>query len=188
VTLTRPNPSHRRAARAARAGRVGRAARVGRVARAARAGRVARRASHSDGFSLPEVLVVILIIGVLAAVAIPAFLSTTTKATDVQAKELVRNAQTTTETYVLDHQGSYAGLSPAGLAAEEPTIPIAANGHDAYLSAASATSEGAGYTLTATATNGDELTITRAADGTVARTCHSPTLKTGCSEGENGSW
>jgi type IV pilus assembly protein PilA len=146
--------------------------------------RVPARALDAEGFSLPEVLVVILIIGVLAAIAIPTFLSTTTKANDVQAKELVRNAQTTAETIALDNGGSYARVSAAEITAVEPTIKSTPTKVAAYLS--KATSSASEYSLTATATNGDELTITRAANGTVTRQCHS--AKKDCSGAENSSW
>jgi type IV pilus assembly protein PilE len=153
------------------------------------AGNGARRIAHdlrdSGGFSLPEVLVAILIVGVLAAVAIPSLLSTTAKANDVQAKELVRNAQTTAETIALDH-GGYANLTTTELAAVEPTIAIAPSDRHAYLSAV--TSGADEYSLTATATDGDELTITRATNGTISRSCRSATLKTGCDRGERSSW
>jgi len=144
--------------------------------------------AQNDGFSLPELLVVMLIIGVLAAIAIPAFLSTTTKANDVQAKELVRNAETTAETFALEHGDSYANLSPKELAAVEPTIAITASKKNAWLSKATIGTTANEYVLTATATDEDEYTITRAANGAVTRTCHSPKLKTGCSGAENSSW
>ena len=148
--------------------------------------RITRRTSEGDGFTLPEIIVVMLIVGILAAIAIPAFLSTTTKATDVSAKELARNAATTAETIALDHGGSYAYITLAELAAEEPTIPTTPSKDHAYLSATTHSEDE--YSVTATATNGDELTLTRNAEGATSRTCHSPILKTSCSGGESSGW
>lgn len=147
--------------------------------------RLARRASDSGGFTLVEVLVVVLIVGILSAIAITSLLSTTTKAQDVQAKSLVSSAQTAAEAIGAE-QGNYLSVTPAAIAAEEPTIPITASKQHAYLS--NATQGENEYTITATATNGDELTIARSATGAISRTCHSPTLKTGCGGGENSTW
>ena len=47
-------------------------------------------------------MVVILIIGILAAIALPAFLNQRTKAQDIEAKTAVRNARTTLETFHTD--------------------------------------------------------------------------------------
>ena len=53
----------------------------------------------------------ILIIGILAAIAIPSFLNQKSKAYDASAKELARTAETTAETYATDHEGGYAGMT-----------------------------------------------------------------------------
>ena len=81
-----------------------------------------RRAQDEKGFTLIELLVVILIIGILAAIAIPSFLNQKTKANDAQAKEMARTGQTAAETYATDHNGSYVGMTTAGLQAIEPSL------------------------------------------------------------------
>ena len=57
----------------------------------------------------------ILIIGILAAIAIPSFLDQKSKANDATAKELVRAASQAAETYETDHSGNYVGLTREGL-------------------------------------------------------------------------
>ena len=79
-----------------------------------------RMAQDESGFTLVELLVVMLILGLLAAIAIPAFFSQRDKARDAEAKSAVRTAQTAIETYATDNDGSYAG------AASDLTSPYAA--------------------------------------------------------------
>ncbi len=143
-------------------------------------------AREDGGYSLIELLVVILMIGVLAAIAIPSFIGQKGKAEDTQAKELVRTAETMAETIAAENDGGYEKVTATELNRIEPTILIAASTSQAYLSAA--TSGSSKYSLTATATNGDKLTISRNPAGELTRECVSPVVKTGCAGGETASW
>ncbi len=145
------------------------------------------RSQDEGGFGLIEILVVILIIGVLAAIALPAFLNQKTKAYDAAAKELVHSAATTAETISTDNNGEYTKVTKAELNKYEPTIQIAAGGNNAYIS--SATPGTNTYTITATAAStGDEFTFSRSATGAITRTCTSASGKHNCSGSESSSW
>ncbi len=129
---------------------------------------------------------VCLIIGILAAIAIPSFLSSTTKAYDAQAKELARTAETTAELIAIANEGKYDKVTVEELKATELSIPTTPGDEHAYLSSAIPGEDE--YSVTATAPDGDELTIHKSATGAVTRTCTSPSLKTGCGGKETSSW
>jgi len=85
--------------------------------------RAARDATHpvasdESGFSLIELLVVMIIIGILAAIAIPIFLSQKQNAYDTQAKADVHGAALAEESYWADYQTYFA--APTFTAATEP--------------------------------------------------------------------
>jgi type IV pilus assembly protein PilA len=82
-----------------------------------------RLRADERGFTLVELLVVMLIIGLLAAIAIPAFFNQRSKATDANAKEAAHTTQVAMETYATDNAGSYVGATVAKLQTIEPTVP-----------------------------------------------------------------
>ena len=68
----------------------------------------------------------ILIIGILAAIAIPSFLNQRSKGNDAEAKSAAVTAAEAIETCATDNNGSYTNCTEATLLAIEPTLNDAA--------------------------------------------------------------
>ena len=129
------------------------------------------------GFTLTELLVVMLLLSLLAAIAIPAFLNQRHKAHDAEAKSFARAAATAMETYGTDHGGSYNAATPIALAAIESTIDAGTLTVDIALDDT--------YRLTVVSDAGNTFTIERQVDGSHVYECAAPATG-GCPAG--GDW
>ena len=125
------------------------------------------RQCEDAGFTLVELMVVILIIGILSAIALPAFLSQRTRAQDTEAKTTVRNARTTLETFHTD-RGTY-DTTTTELIDLEPSLGEARN------FAVTGTTDSFTISVDSKATDGGgTYTIQLATNGDVTRLCSNP--------------
>jgi type IV pilus assembly protein PilA len=117
-----------------------------------------------SGFSLIEVLVVILVIGILAAIALPAFLGERSKGQDADAKSNARNLVSSLESYYATER-TYTGAQSS----QEITksgIKIGPGQGKAELTLDDDT-----YTIVAHSRSDIKFTIEKDSDGVITRTC-----------------
>jgi prepilin-type N-terminal cleavage/methylation domain-containing protein len=69
------------------------------------------RAASEAGFTMAEVLVVILITGLLATFALPSFLGQQSRSNDNSSKVIARSAAAAMESYAQDNLGAYDGAT-----------------------------------------------------------------------------
>jgi type IV pilus assembly protein PilA len=139
------------------------------------------RARSQSGFTLIELLVVILIIGVLAAIAIPAFLSQTSKANDAAAKTQVGTLATTMRTYAVENAGNYEGATLAKLQAIEPTLKDKTTAIAKEPTSLTSTN----FTVESEAVGSKDVYKLKSENGEVKREC-TPLGKGGCTA--SGNW
>jgi type IV pilus assembly protein PilA len=81
---------------------------------------------EEDGFTLIELMVVVLIIAILMAIAIPTFLGAQNKAKDRAAQSDLRNAITAVRTIATDDSGLFTNVNAANLLAAEGGLTFVA--------------------------------------------------------------
>jgi type IV pilus assembly protein PilA len=87
----------------------------------------ARRDGDEEGFTLIELMVVVLIIAILIAIAIPTFLGAQNKAKDRAAQSSLRNSLTAAKTLYTD-SSDYTTATPAALQGVEPSLTFCVSG------------------------------------------------------------
>jgi type IV pilus assembly protein PilA len=138
--------------------------------------RATGRTAEESGFTLVELLVVMLILGLLAAIAVPAFFNQRDKAKDSDAKAGARTAQTAMEIYKVEHDGEYTGADVADLediegaltdydgGAGEPTLTVNSAGADDYELQVAENDTGSVFTITRSDTGEVEYSCTDPGD------------------------
>jgi prepilin-type N-terminal cleavage/methylation domain-containing protein len=116
---------------------------------------------REDGFSLVELLVVMIVIGILAAIALPSYLGHRTKAADASAQSDATAARKAMRIWEL--QNGAFDARPKDLVAIEPSLASAAS----LKTGRGATS----FWVQTSSSSGNVFRVTRAGSGRVTRDC-----------------
>ena len=86
---------------------------------------IRKHQENEEGFTLIELMVVVLIIAILLAIAIPTFLGARNRSNDRAAQSSLRNGLTVAKVLFTENQ-DYLNATPGSLAAEEPSLTFQA--------------------------------------------------------------
>lgn len=151
---------------------------------------IARSSASEAGFTLVEVLVIMLIMGILAGIAVPSFLNQRGRADDSSSKAAARAAAVAIEAYASENLGSYQGVTAAWLNSKDNAIPA-----DTDVSGFANCNTGAPdnlplcwvITLPANTSTGTIFRLTKRYDGQILSDCDvSPPTSDGMQHGKGG--
>ena len=79
--------------------------------------------ANEKGFTLIELMIVVVIIGILAAIAIPNFIAMQSRAKEGSTKANIHTAQLAAEDYGVQNDGVYADVMTVGTAPSDFNLP-----------------------------------------------------------------
>ncbi|MDP9072410.1 MAG: prepilin-type N-terminal cleavage/methylation domain-containing protein [Actinomycetota bacterium] len=125
-----------------------------------------------EGFTLIELMVVVLIIAILIAIAIPTFLGAQNRARDRSAQSTLRNALSAAKTIATDNEGFFVTapgtpIDAVAMEAAEPSLTYAAAGGKGVVGVKATALTGAVITLTTQSASGKFYGIESDSNGNV---------------------
>ncbi|MGH3078052.1 MAG: type IV pilin protein [Gaiellaceae bacterium] len=85
--------------------------------------RIRQHLDHEDGFAGIEALIIVVVLGVTLAVAVPSFLGLRSGSADSATKSSLRAAMPAADAYFADHK-TYAGLDSTDLIRIDPRVSL----------------------------------------------------------------